>query len=291
MARITGHHGTRNVRKKKGRSRKPNIAMLVYQYLRLGPQPAESNSFLPQSPKRRRTVRKSLHPRVTNAKNMVKEHRKIYKSNEAPRIIKREKYPRYRRDDFEATNDMKRYIQKALNFGIEANYLIPTDDSGRVVRVTSNLANDGIYLRDAGSIDNTVSQDKERSPHRSPVQWADGDVQEPRSRRSRRKRRRSRSRRRRSRRRKRGRRRSRSDNAEYEVGEDDDYEFDNQPERKSSSETAAAAAKEKRNERATNESDGEKTIARKEEDGSDLSLDDDETDEDEKKGDDAANKS
>ncbi|XP_033339682.2 uncharacterized protein LOC117228109 isoform X1 [Megalopta genalis] len=285
MTGIKRHSDRRSIRKKKGRSRKPNIAMLVYQYLRLGPQTAESepNSVWSQSPKHRKVVRNSLHPRVTNANNTVNQQRKTCKNCGALRTAEQEKFPKERNYDFEAANETKKYIQKALSFGIEANYLIPVDDSGRIVRVSSDLVHDGTYLRDTGTFEDTVSQDKEGSPQRSPIKWADDDVQDARRQRSRRKRRRSRSRRRRSRRRKRGRRRSRSDNADYEVVEEDDYKFDNQPERKSSSETAG---KEKRNDR-SHESDGEKTIVQREEEGSDLSLDDDETDEDEKKADDA----
>ncbi|KAK1132860.1 hypothetical protein K0M31_014228 [Melipona bicolor] len=40
---------------------------------------------------------------------------------------------------------MKRYIQKALDFGVESGYLIPKDAAYKVLRVSSDLMNDANY--------------------------------------------------------------------------------------------------------------------------------------------------
>ncbi|XP_076645364.1 uncharacterized protein LOC143354873 [Halictus rubicundus] len=276
--------------------------MLVYKFLSLGRNPAESwtlpdrnpNGCSSHWPKGRKVVQRRLSSRVSEAKNMINKQKKSRKFSKM-HLAKRGRASKEQvMDDCvckhggEGIRKMKKYIQKALDFGVESGYLIPKDAAYRVLRVSSDLVSDGNYLKDSRSSGRVVSQDRNRSPDRTPNKLKDCEVHDTRARRSNRKRR-SRSgsspRRQRSRKRKRGRKRGRSANKEEEeqVLEGDDYEFDNQPEKKGSAENAS---KEKRNDDRSNESDGEKTTMKREEEGSDLSVDEEDTDEDEKKGDD-----
>ncbi|KOC65635.1 hypothetical protein WH47_00659, partial [Habropoda laboriosa] len=110
---------------------------------------------------------------------------------------------------------MKKYIQKAIDFGVESGYLIPKDAAYKLLRVSSDLMNDGNYAGKVRKSVSRVSQVRDKSPRRTPIKFEDYEVQEARRRRKRRRsgrrrRRRSRSgsRRRRRSRRRRGRRRS-----------------------------------------------------------------------------------
>ncbi|XP_068982397.1 probable splicing factor, arginine/serine-rich 7 [Bombus flavifrons] len=188
---------------------------------------------------------------------------------------------------------MKRYIQKAIDFGVESGYLIPKDAAYKVLRVSSDLMNEGNYESKDRKSDSTVSQVEDRRPRRTPIRFEDYEVQDARGRRRRSRRRSSRRRRSRSgsrRRRRRSRRRSRrrhgrrrdESGAEEEVVEienDDDYDFEKQGEKRKSPDNANVSEKNER----LNQSDGEKKAEKAEDDGSDLSIDEDESDDEEGK--------
>ncbi|XP_054010365.1 U1 small nuclear ribonucleoprotein 70 kDa-like [Hylaeus anthracinus] len=182
----------------------------------------------------------------------------------------------------EGLRKMRRYIQKALDFGVESGYLIPKDAAYRVLRVSSDLMNDGNYMSKVKHSARGVSQDRDKTPRQTPIRFEEYEVQDARRRRSGRRRRRSRSgSRRRRRSRKRGRRRRRSDTDEI-IENDDNYEFDNQDENRRN--TEHAVRKDETERKASND---EKTTDKSGEDGSDLSVDEEESDEDEgKKGND-----
>ncbi|XP_076289759.1 uncharacterized protein LOC143213618 [Lasioglossum baleicum] len=284
----------RDPRKRKGRLRKPHVAMLVYEFLDRQWRTlhdSNRNGYSSHSPKCPNEGQDSPSSRVSEAKHKINKRKKS--GNSKMYLAKRGevfKEPVMNtcvcKHGGEGIRKMKKYIQKALDFGIESGYLIPKDQAYRVLRVSSDLVSDGNYLKDIKSSSREVSQGRNGRLDRTPNKLRNCEVHDARCRRSHRKRRSrsgSGSRRRTSRRRKRGRKRSRSINRQQEVVEDDDCQFDKQPEKKNSTENAS---KEIRHNDQSNESDGEKTTIKKEEEGSDMSVDEDETDEDEKKGDD-----
>ncbi|XP_029041330.2 pre-mRNA-splicing factor 38B-like [Osmia bicornis bicornis] len=285
---------------KKGRRRKPNISELVYKYLNLddgkqGGEKASENyggkcSFC-KLQKRREEVLDSLDSR--NTKNMANK-RKDSSRNSKLRRVKRRPTTRdqtlsscmHKSNGGEGIKKMKRYIQKALDFGVESGYLIPKDAAYKVLRVSSDLMNDVNHkARKSGS---PVSQARGKGARQTPIRFEDYEVQDARRgrrRRGRKRRRRSRSgsrRRRRSRRRsRRGRRRSGSGNADEVIEvENEEYEYKNQPEKRNTTENANRGDDNDR----VNQSDREKVASKRDdEEGSDLSVDEDETDDEEEK--------
>ncbi|XP_017762944.1 PREDICTED: U1 small nuclear ribonucleoprotein 70 kDa-like [Eufriesea mexicana] len=187
---------------------------------------------------------------------------------------------------------MKRYIHKAIDFGVESGYLIPKDAAYKVLRVSSDLMNDGNYSSKLRKSDSMVSQAGEKSSRYLPIRFEDYEAQDASRRRrrgrkrSRRRRSRSRSRRRRRRSRRRGRRRGGSPGGEevVDIENDDEYNSDAQGEKRKSPDKSARNGEKEQ----LNQSDGEKTTDKKEDDGSDMSMDEDESDvEEEKKREDA----
>ncbi|KZC06540.1 PREDICTED: serine/arginine-rich splicing factor 11-like [Dufourea novaeangliae] len=298
MANVKRRPRARSHHKIKGRRRKPNISELVYKFLSLGGNQRDKRTYDAHDPqctlcrprKRRNELLESLNSRVTHARNMTNKRRESSKNSKMHRVKRRRtsKDPNRsacmcKRSTGEGVKKMKRYIQKALDFGVESGYLIPKDAAYRVLRVSSDLVSDDDYLRNSRDTCKTVSRD--RSRRRTPMNFESYEVQDARRRTSRRRRRsRSGSRRRKSRRRsKRGRRCSGS--GTEEVVENDGYEHDNQSEKRKSAEDANG---EDGNEQSNqpDDDDGEKTTADKAEESSDLSVDEDDTDDEEKKGDD-----
>ncbi|XP_066594861.1 serine/arginine-rich splicing factor 4-like [Prorops nasuta] len=118
----------------------------------------------------------------------------------------------------------KNYIRAALNFGLESGYLVPSNNSCRVLRVSSDLmqSKDQRYSGRSPSPAVGHERDRERSAHRSVSRLDEYEVQDARRRRRRRsRRRRGRSRSRSRRRRRYGRKRGGSDNPE-DTGENVD---------------------------------------------------------------------
>ncbi|XP_076762784.1 uncharacterized protein LOC143430402 [Xylocopa sonorina] len=296
------------------RRRRPNISELVYKYLsesvKEGGAEASRNCDgakcrFCSRPKPREEVLNSLDSRA--GRGMANKRKESAKNSKIHRVKRRQTSREqtlsscmHRTTSREGVRRMKKYIQKAINFGVESGYLIPKDEAYRVLRVSSDLTNDSNYTFRVRKRDSTVSQARDRSPRRtSPIRFEDYEVQDARRRRrrgrrrrrSRRSRSRSGSRRRRRRSRRRGRRRSaklfqrttRSRSADGEEvvqieNDDDNYDSDKQDERKKNPENAK---RDEGNEQ-LNQSDGEKTIDKKrEDDASDMSMDDEESDEDE----------
>ena len=85
---------------------------------------------------------------------------------------------------------MKRYIQKAIDFGVESGYLIPKDAAYKVFRVSSDLMNEGNYESKDRKSDSTVSQVEDRRPRRTPIRFEDNEVQDTKERQRRNRRRR-----------------------------------------------------------------------------------------------------
>ncbi|XP_011878264.1 PREDICTED: protein starmaker-like [Vollenhovia emeryi] len=185
--------------------------------------------------------------------------------------------------DSEDTRKAKKYMKKALDFGVESGYLIPSDPTYRILRVSSDLMKSD-SRRSKSICDTALSKNRN-----IPTKLEDLQVQEQRRRRGRRgrrsrrsksgsrTRRRSRRGRRRSRSRSIGRKRNSSPQNPEEVVEDkaDDYEMDeNDP--KSNIHTGDIEREPKTVR--SNQPDKERSTEKVEEDGSDLSLDEDETD-------------
>ncbi|CAL7950056.1 unnamed protein product [Xylocopa violacea] len=289
------------------RRRRPNISELVYKYL--GESVKEGGAKASRNcdgakcrfcnrPKPREEVLNSLDSRA--GRGMANKRKESAKNSKIHRVKRRQTSREQtlsscmqRATGGEGIKKMKKYIQKAINFGVESGYLIPKDGAYRVLRVSSDLMNDCNYTFKVRKRDSTVSQVRDRSPRRTPIRFEDYEVQDARRRRRRRGRRRGRrrsrrrrsrsgSRRRRRRSRRRGRRRSASADGEEVVqieNDDDNYDFDKQGEKKKSSENAK---RDEGNEQ-LNQSDGEKTTDKREDDASDMSMDDEDSDEDEEK--------
>lgn len=172
----------------------------------------------------------------------------------------------------EGVRKMKMYIQKAIDFGVESGYLIPKDGAYRVLRVSSDLMRDTNYK---------VRKHDARSPRRTPIRFEDYEVQDARRRRSRRSRRRrsrrrSGSRRRRRSRRRRGRRRSGSADEEVVEVDNEEYENDKGEKRKN-----VDNVKRDDGDEHMNQSDGEKAANKRDDDGTEMSMDEDESEDDE----------
>ncbi|XP_076637191.1 uncharacterized protein LOC143349668 [Colletes latitarsis] len=296
MAPVKRQPRTRSHHKMKVRRRKPNIPELVYKFLYLGSREngegasnvAETKCRFCHRQKRRVEVLDSLDSDA--GRNMANKRRDVKKNSKIHRVKRRqttrEQTPScvHSKSKSEGMQKIKQYIQKALDFGVESGYLIPKDAAYRVLRVSSDLMNDGNYMSKARNSDRAVSQDRDRTRRQTPIRFGDYGVQEARRRRrSRKRRRRSRSgssRRRRSRRRS---RRRRGSDGEEIVEDDNDYEeFDTQEDIKDNSENAN---RDDENER-SNPLDNAKTTTKRGSDGSDLSVDENDTDEDEEKKDD-----
>nr|XP_012137325.1 PREDICTED: arginine/serine-rich protein PNISR-like [Megachile rotundata] len=289
---------------KKVRRRKPNIPELVYKYLCLGDGKESRENAAENYIRKCRFCKRQKHPREVldspdsrSIKNMANKRKDSTRNSKLHRVKHRSTNKdqtlsscMHRSSGGEGIKKMKRYIQKALDFGVESGYLIPKDAAYKVLRVSSALMSDVHY--EGRKSTSPVSPAKNKGARRTPIRFEDYEVQEARRRRrrGRRRRRRSRSgsrRRRRSRRRRsrRGRRRSGSANpVDVVEANNDEYDYKDQAEKRNTTDNASRGEEKER----TNQSDREKISDKMEEDeGSDLSVDEDETDdEDEKKRDD-----
>lgn len=219
---------------------------------------------------------------------MVNRQRKGGPRNPKSRGVKRQRVSRdhlsscvHKCTGSEGLKRVKKYIQEAVDFGVEFGYLQPKNASGKLLRVASDLMNDRAQR--------TVSVERERSPHRTPTGFENYQVQDARRRGRRRRRRRrsrsgSRSRRRRSRRG--GRKRSRSANPEDTAENESGYLEETDEKRIVRTEDTDKNPENTH----LNKPDQEKPGSKDEEEGdSTTSIDEEETDEDEeKKRDDAA---
>ncbi|TGZ52296.1 Uncharacterized protein DBV15_09239 [Temnothorax longispinosus] len=295
MARIKKHRNAQNHQEIK-RRRKPNIPELVYKYL-------VANEALPDT--ECRVVNKCCcgqenHDEVmdssrTNDKGMGYRVRQGQRKNSG-RVSKLHNVKRrpISKDlpishlqkcvDSKDTRKARKYMKKALDFGVESGYLIPSDPTHKILRVSSDLMKSN-SRRSKSICDTALSKNRN-----IPTRLEDLQVQEQKRRRRRRgrlgrrsrsgSRTRRRSRRRRSRRsrsRSKGRRRKSSPQNPEEVAEDkaDDYEMDeNDPKRDIHTDDVEREPKTVRSSRP----DEEQSTKKAEEDGSDLSGDEDETD-------------
>ncbi|KAK9309465.1 hypothetical protein QLX08_000937 [Tetragonisca angustula] len=306
MARIKKHPHARSHHKMKLR-RKPDISELVYKFLSLGGSKEDAREALRNYNITKCQFCKRLKRReeVVDCPNSrpggsMANKRKDTTRNSKVRRVKRRQTSRdqtlsscmHKSSGGEGIKKMKRYIQKALDFGVESGYLIPKDAAYKVLRVSSDLMNDVNYASKDRRSDGVVSQVRGRSPRRTPIRFEDYEVQDARRRRrgrrrgrrrrrrSRRGRRRSRSRSKRGRRRRsRGGRKRDASGAEEEVVDienEDEYDFGKQGEQRKSPEAATRSGENDH----LNQSNSEK---KKEDDASDLSMDEEETDDEEEK--------
>ncbi|XP_076234041.1 uncharacterized protein LOC143178976 [Calliopsis andreniformis] len=216
MAPVKRRPHTRSRHKMKLRHRKPNIPELVFKFLSLGSREVGKCSFSDSStkcpfckrPKRHGEVLNSLDDPAAIVKSMANKRKDSSRKSKRVHHVKRRQTAKnqklsacmYKCEGNKDAKKMKKYIQKALEFGVESGYLIPKDAAYKVLRVSSDLMCDGHHVNKARYLDRAVSRD--RSPHRAPIKFEDCEVQDARRRRrSRRRRRRSRSRSRRRRRR------------------------------------------------------------------------------------------
>ncbi|KAK2580591.1 hypothetical protein KPH14_007713 [Odynerus spinipes] len=192
---------------------------------------------------------------------------------------------------------VRNYIMKALDFGVESGYLVPTDRSYRMLRVSSDLLNKhkrkrtpskARKHRSKACVESWCSREGDKyeeldDDNRSPTRFEEYPVQDAKRkrRRSSRKRSRSRSRRRRSSRRS-TRKRKGEENPE-EAGEDDedeDYEIDENAGKKTI--CTEHTSNDSKSTRSKTQDTG-KTNAQGNDDISDVSVDEDDTDEEEDK--------
>ncbi|KAL2711451.1 serine/arginine-rich splicing factor 4-like [Vespula squamosa] len=192
----------------------------------------------------------------------------------------------------EGLQKIRNHIMKALDFGIESGYLVPTDATYKMLRVSSELLEkrrrgrtekkegETTKYRRKGSEDSWNLRDKENkeveSADRSTKKFEEHSVQDARRRQSGRRNCRSRSRSRGNRRRSRRRCRRCSPENPEEMGEDeDDYESNkNSGKRNARKERASSGSRSSRSK--TQEID--RTDVGRSDDVSDISLDEDETD-------------
>nr|XP_012216540.1 PREDICTED: uncharacterized protein LOC105668658 [Linepithema humile] len=83
----------------------------------------------------------------------------------------------------EGTRKARKYIKKALDFGVESGYLIPSDPMYKVLRVSSDLMKSDSRKNRISTGDQTLSKERD-----TPVRLDDLQVQEQRRRRRRRRR-------------------------------------------------------------------------------------------------------
>ncbi|XP_070156860.1 serine/arginine-rich splicing factor 11 [Polyergus mexicanus] len=307
MARIKRHRNTQSHQIMKPRRRKPNIPELIYKFLVDDTERALSTKC------RCYSRENAYHDEVVDSadtsgiagRNMGyrarKDNGRISKTRGIKRPTSRDLPISYLQKCVggEGSRKARKYIKKALDFAVESGYLIPSDSTYKVLRVSSDLMKNDPRTSRINTCDRTLSKERD-----TPTKLEDVQVQEQRRRRRRRRRstRRPRSRsdsrrrRRRSRggRRRRRRRRSRSrspsrvrsrysspQNPE-EVAEDeaDDYEMD-ENDRKSNIHTDDIEREPKTIR--SNQSDEGQSMKKTKENGSDLSVDEDETDDEEKK--------
>lgn len=198
----------------------------------------------------------------------------------------------------------KMQIMKALDFGIQSGYLVPTDKTYRILHVSSDLLRKQTrksrmnlmrnYKRIGSNEDSWNLREREKNEvgkkNRMNPKYEEYPVQEGRRRRSRskrgrsRKRSRSRSRnkrRRSSRRRSRGRR---SSNNSEKIGEDDDdYEQEENTTKRNSRNEHTTDNNDSRNSRSKSPDVDKTNIEKSPDDISDVSLDDDDSDDEEDK--------
>ncbi|XP_076166256.1 uncharacterized protein LOC143146131 [Ptiloglossa arizonensis] len=203
---------------RKMNSRRPSIPELVYKFLSLGCGEGRKKSSdatyeycrFCKHGKRRGEVVNSLD---SHGKNMVNKRRDTKKNSRVHRVKRRHTARdqtlsrcTHSRIRGEGVKKMKKYIQKALDFGVESGYLIPKDAEYRILRVSSDLMHDGNYMSKSRNSDRLVSQERDETPRQTPIRFEDYEVQDAKRRKSsHRKRKRSRSNSRRKR--KRGKRR------------------------------------------------------------------------------------
>ncbi|CAK9808045.1 hypothetical protein ANTPLA_LOCUS5611 [Anthophora plagiata] len=178
----------------------------------------------------------------------------------------------------EEMKNMKKYIQKAIDFGVESGYLIPKDTGYKLLRVSSDLMNERNYTsRDRKSV-SKVSHVRDRSPRRTPIRFEDYERQQ---------------------------RHSNFDEkiivycsrviGYYSCGliyyrsaheqvidnendeNDNEYDYDKEGEKKNNADNTNRT----KGDEQLNQSDGEKTEDKREDDASDVSMDEDESEEDE----------
>ncbi|KAG7202902.1 hypothetical protein KM043_010045 [Ampulex compressa] len=277
--------------KMKPQRRKPNISKLVYDFLSYAKKYGEQNAARDnigkchycQLQKRQDEVLDSVDSKRSQGKSMGYKPYKDTGRNSKSGGTKNHRISRAQASTTHraagGSEKARKYVKRALDFGLESGYLIPSD-TYNVLRVSSELMNTKAQKSAIGKHERALSRD--RSPRQTPARFEDYEVQDAgRRRRSRRRRGRRRSRsgskRRRRMSRRRGRKRSRSENPEEAVG-GDDYGLDNNGEERNIH--AGDVERDPKNAR-MNSPDGEKTVVKGEDEGTDLSADEDETDEEE----------
>ncbi|CAL1675135.1 unnamed protein product [Lasius platythorax] len=307
MARIKRHRNARSHQRTKSRRRKPNILELIYKFLVDDTEraiPTKCHCYSQENACHDEVVDSADTSRIAG-RNMGYRVRKDRVSK--TRGVKRHSTSRNLPISYlqkcvggEGTRKARKYIKKALDFAVESGYLIPSDSTCKVLHVSSDLMKSDPRTSRINTCDRALSKERD-----TPTRLEDLQVQEQRRRRRRRrsrrargrrsrsdlrKRRRSRGRRRRRRRRRRSRSRSPSrvrsrysspQNPE-EVAEDeaDDYEMD-ENDRKSNIHTDDREREPKTTR--SNQPDEGQSMKKTEENGSDLSVDEDETDDEEEK--------
>ncbi|KOX75886.1 hypothetical protein WN51_12316 [Melipona quadrifasciata] len=159
MARIKKRPHARSHHKMKLR-RKPNISELVYKFLSLGGSKEDAREALRnynitkcQFCKRLKRREEVLDCPNSRPGGSMANKRKDTTRNSKVHRVKRRQTSRdqtlsscmHKSSGGEGMKKMKRYIQKALDFGVESGYLIPKDAAYKVLRVSSDLMNDANY--------------------------------------------------------------------------------------------------------------------------------------------------
>ncbi|XP_050460453.1 probable splicing factor, arginine/serine-rich 5 [Cataglyphis hispanica] len=298
MVRIKRHRNIQSHQRTKPRRRKPNIPELIYKFL--GAERAlstECRCYNQENVYHDEVVDSADTSRIASRSmgyGVRKDNGRVSKARRIKRPTSRDRPISYLQKFVggKDTRKVRKYIKKALDFAVESGYLIPSDSTYKVLRVSSDLMKSDPRTNRINTCDKALSKERE-----SPTKQDDLQVQEQRRRRGRRPRRRSRirgrrlrsrSRRRRSRRGRRRRSRSRSrsrysspqSSEEVAENEADDYEMD-ENDRKSNIH-ADDIEREPKTTR-SNQSDEGQSMKKTEENGSDLSVDEDETDDDEEK--------
>ncbi|OAD53317.1 hypothetical protein WN48_10481 [Eufriesea mexicana] len=172
------------------RRRKPNIPSLVYKFLSLngckrgGVESSRGSDAAKcrvcKRPKQREEVLDSLDSRLGDS---MANKRKDTGRNSKIRRVERRRTSRdqtlsscvHGTNGGEGVRKMKRYIHKAIDFGVESGYLIPKDAAYKVLRVSSDLMNDGNYSSKLRKSDSMVSQAGEKSSRYLPIRSPGGE--------------------------------------------------------------------------------------------------------------------
>ncbi|KYN37221.1 hypothetical protein ALC56_09012 [Trachymyrmex septentrionalis] len=174
MSPIKKHRNTSNHQEMKHRRRKPNIPELVYKFL-IANEAFDGNECCLVN--KCRCCDQGKHHEVIDPISTIGESTgcrirqrwrkdigrisKLHNVNQCP-ISKNQPISYLQKCmDRKHTKEAKKYIKKALTFGVESGYLIPSDPTYRILHVSSDLMKSDLRRNKISNCDMIISKNRD----------------------------------------------------------------------------------------------------------------------------------